>query len=187
MKRLLIVLLLIIPLFVKAQVEHAEFMGVPIDGNIVKFKKQLVKRWNDMNPKNKIKIKYFFDRTTEQGYSISCIDGFYGDIQEIVIYYDTNSGNVYEVRMEVCAKNEEHMHKLFNKYRAMMIEEYDYGPPFDLKNKGNNTFMQVIPNKTGTKHVGVVEIDESNHPLCGYSISIYYTDDENARKYNNIN
>ena len=204
MKRFLFFLLIIVPTFVNAQIEHVEFMGIPINGNITKFKKQLVKKFKKEKigftsnitkyykkgkirfQNRSIKLKDFSNSLSDEGYSLSKIQNIdcRGKEVGLIIYYDTKSGYVYSVRMDVVAENEEDMHRLFNKYRNTMINEYDYGYPYDFTADGGfNCFLQKIPNSRGTKKIGIAKIYENKNTLFGYCIQIYYWDDINSRKY----
>lgn len=95
MKKCLFFLLIIVPTYINAQIEHVKFMGIPINGNITKFKKQLVKKFKKEKiglttnatkyykkgkvrfASRSIKLKYFNNTLSDKGYSyssVSCID-----------------------------------------------------------------------------------------------------------------
>lgn len=177
MKQFLIWLIFLIPSLVNAQTEHAEFWGIPIDGKVSKFKKQLFLEINKRGITlwdKKIKTEVYGNFSKA---SATCYDEDEDIIKFIVIYYDTNSKIVFQVVERVIVslhKDNQVTDLLYEKYKKHFIEEYDYGYPKD----SGFVFWQLIPNKSGTKAVGTLGMFKD-----ALGIDIFYSDKVNMRKY----
>lgn len=167
-KILLLTLSFIIVLSTFAQTEHLQFMGIPIDGSISSFTKQLKK-------KGFIKDKLF---SSFEDYLNGCrvfIGTFAGEKRaNVVVFYDIKTKQVNNVKVLIKCYSENELNR---KYESFLSQ---------LKLKYSSSILQekTLEEEPGTEFV----ISDANGVLIGlillykgikndnYNLSLEYTD-----------
>lgn len=196
-------------ILLQAQTEHLKFMGIPLDGNINAFDKELKKKGFELDP-----------------YSGKMLDGTYiyngvfsGETAQILVFYDNRTKNVYQAAVIIKCYTKTIAVRKYQDIRDMLEEKYsqDEAVKFyndlnaehgeEMKKDGLNLFewkhteekdgyettLFLIPNLRDREFRGIIEVSVSetfsNVTYCtDYNLYIKYSDwkNENLHRENAI-
>jgi hypothetical protein len=145
----LLFLICLMSLTIQAQVEHFKFMGIPIDGKISVFEKQLKKKGFASDVRFKMLPKEYFSTTRIYKGSFANED----DVS-LVVNFDKNTKIVYSVNVIIECYSQNNMIKKYDEYESMYREKYTDSMFKDLQTE----------RKTGIS-IGVPYMDQE---LCGF-------------------
>lgn len=109
-KLMLLIICCLMTVFVQAQTEHLKFMGIPIDGKIRQFQKELKKKGFRQASSEDDKRMY-------KGY-------FYGDEASVLALFDKSSDSVYQVAVMIPCYNEDIALLKYNELKKNFISKY---------------------------------------------------------------
>lgn len=171
-KAVLFTIAFIIAISSSAQTEHMKFMGIPIDGTISSFSRQLKKKGFVRDRLYNI----FEDHLS--GYRIF-IGSFAGENKaNVIVFYDVKTKLVYNVKVhikcyseiDVNGKYESFLSKINSKYLGLIVRkrclEEKPGTEFVVKNNNNVILGLILLYK---------QLNTDN-----YNLSLEYTDVKNV-------
>lgn len=114
MKKFVIALILLGALSVcEANGQHLKFLGIPLDGQISEFDKQLQKKG------------YKRDYSDDDAVGRKVYDGsFLGEKAKIVVYYNEKLNKVYSAKAYYSNLSEKHAKEKFENIKSLLIKKY---------------------------------------------------------------
>jgi hypothetical protein len=112
-KKLLLLSLLFVVLFAHAKSEHLKFMGIPLDGKISSFNRELQKKGFVLDA---------FSGKEFDGYIYNGI--FAGEKAQVFVYFDAKSKIVYQAAVIIKRYSKDSVIKLYEDMRDMLDEKY---------------------------------------------------------------
>lgn len=113
-KQIIIIITLFVALVAQGQNEHFKFMGIPIDGKISSFDKELQKKG--------FKLDDIMGKSLEDAYIYNGI--FAGENAQIYVNYDVKSKIVYQAVVIIKRSTKESVTRLYQDMRDMLEEKY---------------------------------------------------------------
>lgn len=113
-KQIIIIITLFVALVAQGQNEHFKFMGIPIDGKISSFDKELQKKG--------FKLDDIMGKSLEDAYIYNGI--FAGENAQIYVNYDVKSKIVYQAVVIIKRSTKESVTRLYQDIRDMLEEKY---------------------------------------------------------------
>lgn len=178
----LIVLFMLLMLLSSGYAQHLKFEGIPIDGSITNFQKQLSSKGiNINNTKSKdapIGQRIFNGR-------------FHGYNSEITVFYGRKSKVVYKVEVVIVSKKKEVIQNILDKTLETIEKKYLYTTDHSVNDATNMIFRYcILPSKYSEQTIGLVQVRPShsyyltkddNTPLefANYIIELTYEDRQN--------
>jgi len=183
MKKTIIYLLLFLTTTVVfAQKEHMTFIGIPLDGGIEQFRKQIEKK----------------GFTVDENILGVCPEGsmpfkgvFAGHESKAYVYFASKPSVVYRSKAVIHIPNKDAAINLYNTLSAMIAEKYSHYCTLDTVLYGFDSRTYMIsecenPDCDPEKSIGSIDLyvtDSSFGTDISYSVNIDYIDRKNHNKY----
>lgn len=167
MKKLIAILLLVLPLSMSAQ--HLKFMGIPLNGTITTFTTKLKAKGFKISPHNK-------DLVACRGF----VGTFYNKEADVYVYYDDKSKGVYRAKAVIDNDDESRITSLMSELEVSLKKKYD---TFSYPGTQDNHDSYRIPifNDKADKLLGYIDLYISVYKAFewsdpSYSLHIDYID-----------
>ena len=177
MKKLMLAFIICLsPLSVMAQTEHMKFMGIPIDGKISAFQRELKKKGFrederiKLLPKNTFRGAHFYKGL------------FAEEMATLVVYFNEKTKIVDHTRIYINCSSKRHADDKYEFFRKKLLEKYkDIFISKDSENT-TNEFGFAVLSSDKTRMIGFIYIEKKDDSDEGkHSVAIEYYD---AANYN---
>ena len=161
-------------MLVFAQEDHLKFMGIPLDGSIDNFEKELLAKG--------LSLYSDFNSEYEKTNDCRAFEGkFSGENAILFIEYDPSNKIVYAARVFIECVNEITRDKKYDYFNSMLSIKYPEAKIEMGEQEGHEAKAIFIPNKNHSSHqyLGFITIACSNDR---YMLEIDYTDTDNMVK-----
>ena len=167
-------------LSIQAQIEHMKFMGIPIDGKISAFQKQIKKKGFCPDRKYNILPKEFF--ASSRPY----IGYFAGeDNAHLLVSFNNKTKIVYEVKVIIDCISENELLSKYTSFCSDYKNKYETSIIKDLKDASPSNGQGIsiyVPDKEKDTPIGLITIlKEANDIEKKYNLVIQYWDITNLR------
>ena len=175
-----LILACLMSLNIQAQVEHIKFMGIPVDGTLKTFEKQLKK-------KGFIPDFRFKDLPEELFPDSRIYKGSFADDNNVGLVFkcDKNTKIVYSANVLIECTTEREMVSKYESYLPMYQEKYADSEFKEFQNERKNGVTIPVFNSNHDGVIGMIilakDIDPDTH---AYKVTIEYFDGFNLNRVN---
>ena len=154
-----------------AQIEHMRFMGIPLDGKISVFQKELKKKGFEKNELTKYLSPKMLSGTR-------IYKGIFADeIVDLIVYFDKDTKIVNRARVIIDCFSIEQVNEKFDKFVYNLKEKYDNSFIDDNLKDSMDKFGIGVPNSNRTRFVGYIFLEKDFVSFKDkYSVMLEYFD-----------
>ena len=164
-------LLLLLSLSSTAQTEHVRFIGIPLDGTIQQFQKELTVKGSSDG-----KVFLILE-------GMKAFKGSYaGHNALLMVFYDETIDVVYQAKAVITCQGEDSCEAVFNEINEQLQTEHGTFLSTKSIQYGHDSYGYTIlsPERVAIGDVGLYVTKEENSPN-GFLVQVQYTDTANMR------